>query len=77
MLEKVDPGVGGLPQGGQVCHAHRLLVLVSDHVINVGVGVRELLECLAFCGEEKVYQEQRFLCDAADLTIIPPLNGFP
>lgn len=54
VLEKVDPGVGGLPQvdGGHVRHAHRLFILVSDHVINVGVGVRELLECLAFCGEE-------------------------
>lgn len=54
VLEKVDPGVGGLPQveGGHVRHAHRLLVLVSDHVIDVGVGMRELLECLAFCGEE-------------------------
>lgn len=50
MFEEVDPSVGAFSQvgGGYVRHAGGFLVVVGDHVVHVGVGVRELLKCSVF-----------------------------
>lgn len=59
MFEQVDPGVALLPQVGRghVCHAGCLLIVVSHHVVHVGVGVCELLKCLASCRTTQVSSE--------------------
>lgn len=51
VFEEVDPRVGAFSQvgGGHVRHAGSLLVVVSRHVVHVGVGVRERLECPVVC----------------------------
>lgn len=51
VFEEVDPCVGAFSQvgGGHVRHAGGFLVVVGDHVVHVGVGVGELLECSALC----------------------------
>lgn len=53
VFEEVDPRVGAVSQvgGGHVRHAGSLLVVVSRHVVHVGVGVRERLKGSVVCTE--------------------------
>lgn len=54
VFEEVDPCVGAFPQvgGGHVCHAGGFLVVVSHHVVHVGVRVGEHLKRSVICTKE-------------------------